>query len=81
MAKNSDVYALTHPMGLCRLSSWKRTPLPWSKLGQHFTDEDKAREYMEFLRWGNDGPACPHCGGSEPYRLTPKAAARRGKAC
>jgi transposase-like protein len=50
----------------------EKTPLPWSKLGQHFTDEDKAREYMEFLRWGNNGPACPHCGGSEPYRLTPK---------
>ena len=38
------------------------TTLAWSKLGQHFTDEDKAREYMEFLRWGNAGPACPHCG-------------------
>src|SRR5215510_10328138 len=48
------------------------TPLPWSKLGEHFTDEDKAREYMEFLRWGNNGPACPHCGGADPYRLTPK---------
>jgi len=50
----------------------EKTPLPWSKLGEHFTDEDKAREYMEFLRWGNNGPACPHCGGADPYRLTPK---------
>jgi transposase-like protein len=50
----------------------EKTPLPWSKLGAHFTDEDKAREYMEFLRWGNAGPACPHCGGADPYRLTPK---------
>ncbi len=31
------------------------TPLSWSELGQHFVDEDKAREYMEFLRWGS-GP-------------------------
>jgi transposase-like protein len=44
-------------------------PLPWSELGAHFTDEDKAREYMEFLRWGNAGPVCPHCGGDSPYRL------------
>jgi transposase-like protein len=49
------------------------TPLSWSQLGEHFTNEDKAREYMEFLRWGPSGPACPHCGGSDPYRLTPKA--------
>lgn len=49
------------------------TPLSWSKLGAHFADEDKAREYMEFLRWGNSGPACPRCGGADPYRLTPKA--------
>ena len=54
----------------------EKTPLPWSKLGEHFTDEDKAREYMEFLRWGNNGPACPHCGGRQPYRLTPKAGSK-----
>jgi len=55
------------------------TPLPWSKLGAHFTDEDKAREYMEFLRWGNAGPACPRCGGSDPYRLTPKEGSKTRK--
>ena len=53
--------------------------LPWSKLGAHFTDEDKAREYMEFLRWGNNGPACPHCGGADPYRLTPKPGSKTRK--
>src|SRR5271169_4041767 len=26
-----------------------------------FTDEDKAREHFEALRWPN-GPVCPHCG-------------------
>jgi transposase-like protein len=51
----------------------EQTPLSWSKLGEHFINEDKAREYMEFLRWGNAGPVCPHCGGVDPYRLTPKA--------
>src|SRR6476661_3391601 len=54
-------------------------PLPWSKLGAHFNDEDKAREYMEFLRWGNAGPACPHCGGADPYRLTPKEGSKTRK--
>ncbi len=27
----------------------------------HFHDDDKAREYLEALRWPN-GPVCPHCG-------------------
>ena len=27
----------------------------------HFRDADKAREYLEALRWPN-GPVCPHCG-------------------
>jgi transposase-like protein len=30
----------------------------------HFQDEDKAREYLEALRWQN-GAVCPHCGGTE----------------
>src|SRR5215203_2382456 len=30
-------------------------------LGHHFTDEDRAREYLEAKRWP-DGPVCPHCG-------------------
>lgn len=29
-----------------------------------FTDEDKAREHLEMLRWPN-GPVCPKCGESE----------------
>lgn len=27
----------------------------------HFQDEDKAREYLEAMRWP-EGPICPHCG-------------------
>lgn len=35
----------------------------------HFQDENKAREYLEAVRWPN-GPVCPHCGGYERvYRL------------
>src|SRR5437879_771396 len=30
-------------------------------LAQHFSNEDKAREFLERLRWP-DGPFCPHCG-------------------
>lgn len=55
----------------------EQKPLAWSKLGSHFANEDKAREYMEYLRWGNAGPACPHCGGANPYTLTPKAGSSR----
>ena len=38
-------------------------------LAPHFTDADKAREYLEALRWPN-GPVCPHCGTEgEHYAL------------
>jgi transposase-like protein len=41
-------------------------------LAQHFSDEDKAREFLEKLRWP-DGPVCPHCGELDnAYRLEPK---------
>ena len=41
----------------------------------HFQDADKAREYLEALRWPN-GPVCPHCGVvGEHYAL--KGAAHR----
>lgn len=39
----------------------------------HFTDDNKAREYLEKLRWP-DGPVCPHCGSVEgTYALDGKA--------
>jgi transposase-like protein len=41
-------------------------------LAQHFSDEDKAREFIEKLRWP-DGPVCPKCGEvNNAYRLEPK---------
>lgn len=40
-------------------------------LAQHFTDEDKAREFLEKQRWP-EGPICPHCGLlGKAYKLTP----------
>ncbi|MDO9296533.1 IS1595 family transposase [Bradyrhizobium sp.] len=33
-----------------------------------FTDEDKAREALEVLRWP-DGPYCPHCGNSDQTKV------------
>lgn len=43
-----------------------------SLLEPHFQDEDKAREYLEAMRWP-DGPVCPHCGlVGEVYRLVRK---------
>ena len=32
-----------------------------------FTDDDKAREHLEAIRWPN-GPVCPHCGGVEQIK-------------
>ena len=34
-----------------------------------FHDDDKAREYLESVRWIN-GPVCPHCGaeGGSPIK-------------
>lgn len=48
-------------------------------LAQHFSDEDKAREFLEKLRWP-DGPVCPHCGlVDNAYRLEPKKDSEKGK--
>jgi transposase-like protein len=39
-------------------------------IAPHFSDPDKAREFLEAKRWP-DGPECPHCGVvGEAYRLT-----------
>ena len=41
-----------------------------SLLEPHFQDEDKAREYLEAMRWP-DGVVCPHCGlVGEAYKIT-----------
>jgi transposase-like protein len=43
-----------------------------SLLEPHFQDEDKAREYLEQMRWA-DGVICPHCGLiGEAYRINVK---------
>jgi hypothetical protein len=54
-------------------------------LAQHFSNEDKAREYIEKLRWP-DGPVCPHCGEiNNAYRAealkSPKRASMSAMAC
>ncbi len=46
------------------------------RLMQKFSDEDKAREFIESQRWPN-GPVCPHCQSTSVYRLTPKAGSTR----
>jgi len=39
----------------------------------HFHDDEKAREYLESIRWP-DGPVCPHCGViGNHYQLEGKA--------
>src|SRR3989449_1340808 len=47
-----------------------------SILEPHFTDEDKAREYLEAMRWP-EGVICPHCGViGEAFRIVRKAKTR-----
>ncbi len=42
----------------------------------HFQDADKAREYLENLRW-TDGVVCPHCGSVSHDHYALKGAAHR----
>lgn len=46
-------------------------------LAPHFTDADKAREYLEALRWPN-GPVCPHCGTEGAHYALKGASHRAG---
>lgn len=53
-------------------------------LAKNYSDEDKARELLERMRWPN-GVICPHCQCDDVYKLTPKAnskaAVRKGVYC
>src|SRR5437588_7494175 len=55
----------------------RKLPTPTKKekgsiLEPHFQDEDKAREYLEQMRWP-DGHVCPHCDlVGEAYKTTVK---------
>lgn len=42
----------------------------------YFHDDDKARQYLEAIRWPN-GPACPHCGSAEEGHYALKGKAHR----
>jgi transposase-like protein len=41
-----------------------------------FTDESKARAFIESKRWPN-GPVCPHCDCKEIYKLTAKPGSKK----
>ena len=46
-------------------------PMNLIDFARHFSDEDRARDFLEKKRWPN-GPECPHCGlVNEACRLTP----------
>jgi transposase-like protein len=44
-------------------------------LAAHFSDPEKAREFLEAQRWP-DGPVCPHCDSVKAYKITPKTKAK-----
>jgi transposase-like protein len=54
-------------------------PLDLSKLAKYFSDEDAARALLEEMRWGKDGAVCPKCGGTDPYKITPKPGSKTRK--
>lgn len=41
-----------------------------------FQDAEKAREFLENLRWPN-GPICPHCSCTRAYKLTAKPESKK----
>jgi len=43
---------------------------------EEFHNEDKARDYLERMRWPN-GTACPHCGSLEAYRLEARTESKK----
>src|ERR1051326_7433438 len=48
-------------------------------LAQKYSDNDKARTFLESLRWP-DGPVCPHCKNQKDkpiYAFTPKVGSKR----
>ena len=47
-----------------------------NSLAKNYSDEDKARELLENLRWPS-GVACPRCGSTAIYKLTPKPNSKR----
>lgn len=49
-----------------------------SKLAKHCSDEGAARTFLESMRWPK-GAVCPHCGGANPYKLTPSMGSRMRK--
>lgn len=51
--------------------SSKTKALTLAVISRQFSTEDDARAFFEKLRWP-EGPACPHCGSAEVYRLTAK---------
>lgn len=48
-----------------------------SQIAKHFSDEDKARELLEQLRW-KDGVACPHCDALGAYKIEAKEGSKTG---
>jgi transposase-like protein len=49
----------------------EKEELNLASLAKHFSDEDKARGFLEAQRWP-EGPICPHCGElNNAYRLEP----------
>src|ERR1700691_5177809 len=51
---------LTNPRGKRTIARYRGKAMS-DLTAPHFTDDTKAREYLEAIRWPQ-GPVCPHCG-------------------
>jgi transposase-like protein len=48
-----------------------------SKLAKEYSDEDRARELFESMRWPNGKPICPFCKFDEAYKITSKEGTKK----
>ncbi len=60
-------YILDKPIWGCYSTfKWRQTMKTIGFDAPYFTDDKKARLYLEKVRWPN-GPICPHCGSNEKH--------------
>lgn len=60
----------------------KREKVGLYKFLQMFPDEEAAEKFFEFVRWGENGRCCPHCGSTRTSEVSnPKLPPYRCKDC
>ena len=81
-ALDKGLFRLANFMFMAKAKQQPTTPegLNLVQIMAHFSTEEKARKYLESIRWP-DGPACVHCGCAEkiyPIKPNPEKKVRAG---